>query len=76
MTDPIEWMKECSNFWNRYTYLNEAAQEKCEEQAKMWIDKLRTELPREWVGLTDAEREEATGWSVEHIEAKLKDKNT
>ena len=31
---------------------------------------------REWVGLTDAEREEATGWSVEHIEAKLKEKNT
>jgi len=30
---------------------------------------------REWVGLTDEEREEATGWSVEHIEAKLKDKN-
>ena len=30
---------------------------------------------KEWVGLTDAEREEATGWSVEHIEAKLKDKN-
>ena len=31
------------------------------------------ELP--WVGLTDKEREEATGWSVEHIEAKLKQKN-
>ncbi len=31
---------------------------------------------REWVGLTDEEREEATGWSVEHIEAKLKEKNT
>jgi len=30
---------------------------------------------REWVGLTDAEREEATGWSVEHIEAKLREKN-
>ncbi len=30
----------------------------------------------EWVGLTDEEREEATGWSVEHIEAKLKEKNT
>lgn len=30
---------------------------------------------REWQGLTDEEREEATGWSVEHIEAKLKEKN-
>jgi hypothetical protein len=30
---------------------------------------------REWVGLTDEEKETATGWSVEHIEAKLKEKN-
>jgi hypothetical protein len=30
---------------------------------------------RKWQGLTDEEREEATGWSVEHIEAKLKEKN-
>lgn len=30
---------------------------------------------REWQGLTDEEREEAIGWSVEHIEAKLKEKN-
>ena len=30
---------------------------------------------RTWQGLTDKEREEATGWSVEHIEAKLKQKN-
>jgi hypothetical protein len=30
---------------------------------------------RAWQGLTDEEREEATGWSVEHIEAKLKEKN-
>jgi hypothetical protein len=30
---------------------------------------------REWVGLTDEEKEAATGWSVEHIEAKLKEKN-
>jgi hypothetical protein len=33
-------------------------------------------LNRPWVGLTDEEREVATGWSVEHIEAKLKEKNT
>ena len=31
---------------------------------------------REWVGLTDEEREQATGWSVEHIEQALKEKNT
>ena len=31
--------------------------------------------PKQWVGLTDEEREQATGWSVEHIEAKLKEKN-
>lgn len=30
---------------------------------------------REWQGLTDEEREQATGWSVEHIEAALKEKN-
>jgi hypothetical protein len=30
---------------------------------------------REWQSLTDEEREEATGWSVEHIEAKLREKN-
>ena len=31
---------------------------------------------REWQGLTDDEREKATGWSVEHIEDKLKEKNS
>lgn len=30
---------------------------------------------RTWVGLTDKERETATGWSVEHIENFLKEKN-
>jgi hypothetical protein len=30
---------------------------------------------REWQGLTEEEGEQATGWSVEHIEAKLKEKN-
>ena len=41
-------------------------------------DKLLYAAPpqKEWVGLTDREREEATGWSVDHIEAKLKEKNT
>jgi hypothetical protein len=38
--------------------------------------KLYTAPPqREWQGLTDDEREQAIGWSVEHIEAKLKEKN-
>jgi hypothetical protein len=31
---------------------------------------------REWQSLTDEEREQATGWSVEHIEAALKERNT
>jgi hypothetical protein len=30
---------------------------------------------REWRSLTEEEREQATGWSVEHIEAKLKERN-
>ncbi len=30
----------------------------------------------QWVGLTDEEKEQATGWSVEHIEQALKEKNT
>jgi hypothetical protein len=30
---------------------------------------------RKWQGLTEEEREQATGWSVEHIEAALKEKN-
>jgi hypothetical protein len=30
---------------------------------------------REFIGLTDKEREEATGWSVEHIESFLRGKN-
>jgi hypothetical protein len=42
------------------------------------LEALRARLAqpeRKWQGLTDEEREEATGWSVEHIEAKLKEKN-
>lgn len=34
-----------------------------------------TQPRREWRGLTEKEREQATGWSVEHIEAALKEKN-
>jgi hypothetical protein len=30
----------------------------------------------QWVGLTDEEKEQATGWSVEHIEQALKEKNS
>ena len=125
---PANWMEECADFWNRYTYLNERAQEKCEEQAKMWIEKLRAAQPqpepepvaflskdrknyvvvgqprwdvgiqhwtplytappqREWVGLTDKDREWCdehshgnTSWAKQKaygraIEAKLKEKN-
>ena len=31
--------------------------------------------PAAWVGLTDAERQAATGWSVDHIESFLREKN-
>jgi hypothetical protein len=56
-----------------------AAQEPC--QAMCILSDVRCQIrdgapqPQQWVGLTDEEREEAIGWSVEHIEAKLKEKN-
>ena len=58
--------------------------ERYKESAKNWRHKayelsghpLPWDRGDTWVGLTDEEREEATGWSVEHIEAKLKEKNT
>ena len=40
-----------------------------------WLPLYTASPQREWQGLTDEEREEATGWSVEHIETKLKAKN-
>ncbi len=45
------------------------------EHAADCIEYLLSLVQKEWQGLTDEEREEATGWSVEHIEAKLKQKN-
>ena len=82
--EPTSWMKECADFWDHYTYINEAAQEKYEEEAQMWLKKLRTAPPREWVGLTDEEIREIGGQTVPNIwvrfardiEAKLKEKNT
>lgn len=81
------WMQECADFWNRYIYINEMAQEKCEEQAKMWIEKLRDALPqREWQGLTEQDVLQIRAeWEVRDyrlselcraIEAKLKEKNS
>ena len=46
--------------------------------AALLLEKRRQEITqprREWRGLTEKEREQATGWSVEHIEAALKEKN-
>lgn len=42
-----------------------------------WVDLSVLPHPplREWQGLTEEEREQATGWSVEHIEAALKERN-
>ena len=39
--ESMDWMEDCADFWNRYTYLNERAQEKYDEEAQMWIKKLR-----------------------------------
>ena len=50
----------------QHLYASDISQERVDETAKR---------KHEWVGLTDEEREAATGWSVEHIEAKLKEKN-
>jgi len=48
----------------------------CQDTIETLNDKaMQLMAKRTWVGLTDEEREEATGWSVEHIEAKLKEKN-
>jgi hypothetical protein len=45
-------------------------------QSLAWSIPLYAHPPRrEWQGLTEEEREQATGWSVEHIEAALKEKN-
>ena len=44
--EPVAWMEECADFWEHYTYINEAAQEKYNEDAKMWIEKLRTTQPQ------------------------------
>jgi hypothetical protein len=46
------------------------------ELARRIVDLYTTPPRREWQGLTEKEREEATGWSVEHIEAALKERNT
>jgi Fe-S-cluster formation regulator IscX/YfhJ len=84
MTKPVTWTQECADFWDRYTYLNEIAQEKYHEAAQMWLKKLRDAPPqREWVGLTDLERymcdsrefEDDRRKYAEAIEAKLKEKN-
>lgn len=40
------WMKECADFWNRYIYINEMAQEEYDEEAQMWIKKLRAAQPQ------------------------------
>ena len=45
------------------------------ELARRIVDLYTTPPRREWQGLTEKEREEATGWSVEHIEAALKERN-
>jgi hypothetical protein len=65
--EPVAWMSvDCVG--DRYLYFSKPLDNDP-------VTPLYTE-PREWVGLTDEEKEAAIGWSVEHIEAKLKEKNT
>ena len=45
------------------------------EKALELSREMHTAPPKQWVGLTEEEREQATGWSVEHIEAALRSKN-
>ena len=53
---PVAWMIECADFWEHYTYINEIAQERYSEEAKMWLKKLHAAPPKKgWVGLTDEE---------------------
>lgn len=77
--EPVAWMEECADFWEHYTYINEAAQEKYNEDAKMWIEKLRTTpQQRTWVGLTDDDLSVCDEDGVvlaRYWEAKLKQKN-
>jgi len=54
------------------------SQPKEKHDAAKLLEERRQEIAqprREWQGLTEKEREQATGWSVEHIEAALKEKN-
>jgi hypothetical protein len=66
--EPVAWMSQGGDVSRSRRYF--------EEMGFVDLIPLYTAPPqREWQGLTDEEREEATGWSVEHIEAKLKAKN-
>jgi hypothetical protein len=59
---PYAWMAVGGTIWRRKT---------SEDDVPLYTHPPR----REWQGLTEEEREQATGWSVEHIEAALKEKN-
>jgi hypothetical protein len=68
--------------WIQSTHLQQAQREPslCRVEPTQRLSDfvpLYTHPPRrEWQGLTEEEREQATGWSVEHIEAALKEKNS
>jgi len=47
----------------------------CKHCKQYTIDEPMSAQPAAWVGLTDEERQAATGWSVDHIESFLREKN-
>lgn len=79
MTKPANWMKECADFWNRYIHINEMAQEEYEEQALMWIKKLRAAQPQpenkfnpDWDAMAVmVEEQQRMAKRIEGLEAQL-----
>jgi hypothetical protein len=67
--EPVAWRYQNANTDHVYLVWNKGT------GGRNWTPLFTAPPRREWQGLTEEEREQATGWSVEHIEAKLKEKN-
>jgi hypothetical protein len=70
---PVAWVE--PEFWSYLERSNCGTAYRLPDGARQPLYTTPPAAPLQWVGLTDREKEEATGWSVEHIEAKLKEKN-
>ena len=66
---------EITHRWFTDHQMREYARQAVCESEDAWQSRATHPPRREWQGLTEEEREQATGWSVEHIEAALKEKN-